>query len=107
MNEVRDQNTWQEKGTSREAWSARYEQLRAGWFSHDIGWGQTLFIRQGMVAWMKAWSTTTPSPSEAQADEAGPQQASSNAVVICGERQRELTWALANLILHRQQEVLV
>ena len=53
---------------SREVWSARYEQLRAGWFVHELTWGQGLFVRQGMAAWMKAWPAAEPSESATRPD---------------------------------------
>ena len=55
---------------------------------------------------MKAWSTATRTESVTCTGDTVFERASSQAAVICGERQRELTRALANLVLHRQQEVL-
>jgi hypothetical protein len=95
-----------DSGTSREAWSARYEQLRAGWFVHELTWGQALFVRQGMAAWMRAWSAAEPSESATRPGSIVPESASSQAVAMGGELQLQLARELANLILHRQQEVL-
>jgi hypothetical protein len=92
-------------GTSCEAWSARYEQLRANWFDQQTGWGQTLFIRQGMAAWIRAWSAATP-PGSMVSGECVASQSTSQSAAIHGELQHQLTRELANLILHRQQEVL-
>lgn len=89
-------------GALPETWSARYEQLRAGWLAHELTWGQALFIRQGMTAWMKAWPTAVPSEATI------PLVAESDAlpsVAMGGELQRQLARELAYLILHRQQEV--
>lgn len=102
---MRNQHTCLEQSTSREAWSARYEQLRTGWFAQEIGWGQALFMHQGMTAWMKAWSTATGSESKTRADGLASER-TSQAVVIHGEQQHQLTRAWVTLILHRQQEVL-
>jgi len=95
-----------DSGISRKAWSARYEQLRAGYLAHEIAWGQALFVRQGMSAWMKAWPMAKPSESASQPDSIVPESVSSQPVTIGGELQRQLTRELANLILHRQQEVM-
>lgn len=95
-----------DSGTSHEAWSARYEQLRAGWFAHELTWGQALFVRQGMTAWMKAWAAAESCESAARADSVVPESDSPQSVSMGGEVQRQLARELANLILHRQQEVL-
>jgi hypothetical protein len=93
--------------TSAEAWSARYEQLRANWLNQEIGWGQSLFIRQGMAAWMKAWPARISSATRAE-DVASESVAApaAPAAVMSGGLRRQLARELANLILHRQQEVL-
>ena len=95
-----------DSGTSREAWSARYEQLRCGWLAHELTWGQTLFVRQGMAAWMKAWSAAEPSESATRPDSILPESDSSQPVALGGQLQRQLARELANLILHHQQEAL-
>lgn len=92
-----------DQGTSPEAWRARYEQLRRDWLNQEIGWGQSLFIRQGMAAWMKAWPAETSSEARAESSECD--AVSSPVVVMSGGLQRQLTRELATLILHRQQEV--
>jgi hypothetical protein len=92
-----------DQGTSSEAWSARYEQLRTNWFHQEIGWGQSLFIRQGMAAWMKAWHAEASSATRAES--VACESVSSPAVGMSGGLQRQLTRELANLILHRRQEV--
>jgi hypothetical protein len=93
-----------DSGASREIWSARYEQLRAGWFVHELTWGQGLFVRQGMAAWMKAWPAAEPSESATRPD--SPESDSSQLVAMGGELQRQLARELANLILHHRQQVL-
>jgi hypothetical protein len=89
--------------TSGEVWSARYEQLRAGWLAHKLTWGQALFIRQGMAAWMRAWPAEELPPlpdSKLGGSDCLP------AAAIGGELQRQLARELAQLILHRPQEVM-
>lgn len=92
-----------ERGGTRETWSVRYEQLRTDWLRQEIGWGLSLFVRQGMAAWMKAWpaeaSPTGTAETVASASDRSPP------VVMTGGFQSQLTRELANLILHRQQEV--
>ena len=91
---------------SRQAWSARYEQLRADWFAQELTWGAALFIHQGMAAWMKAWSAAEPSVSTTQISSVVPESEPSQLVAMRGELQRQLAREVASLILHRQQEVL-
>lgn len=100
MKQVLDSNTL------RETWPARYEQLRAGWFVHELTWGQALFIRQGMAAWMIAWSAAEPSEPATRPESIVPDSDSSQPIAMGGELQRQLARELANLILHHQQEVL-
>lgn len=89
---------------SREAWSARYEHLRAGWLVQELAWGQALFIRQGMAAWMEAWSAAEPAEWAPWCGSVVPELAP-QPVALGGGLQRQLTRELANLILHCQQEV--
>lgn len=86
--------------TSREVWSARYEQLRVGWLAHELTWGQALFIRQGMAAWMRAWPAEEPPKAPL------PDSKQAVSVAMGGERQQQLARELAHLILHRPQEVM-
>jgi hypothetical protein len=95
-----------DSGTSREAWSARYEQLRAGWLAHELAWGQALFVRQGMAAWMTAWSAAAPSESATRPDSIVRESDSPQPIRMGGELQRQLAREFTNLILHRQQEAL-
>jgi hypothetical protein len=90
-------------GTHPEAWRARYEQLRIDWLNQEIGWGQSLFIRQGMAAWMKAWPAEASSATRVESPAC--ESVTSPTVVISGGLQRQLTRELATLILRRQQEV--
>lgn len=93
-----------DQDTSAEAWSARYEKLRTNWLNQEIGWGQSLFIRQGMAAWMKAWPARISSAT--RAEDVASESVAAPAAVMSGGLRRQLARELANLILHRQQEVL-
>lgn len=93
-------------GVAHETWSARYEQLRAGWLVHELAWGQALFVRQGMAAWMKAWPAAELSDSALRPDSIGPERNSAPSVTLGSELQGRLAREFVNLILHRQQEVL-
>jgi len=77
-------------------WNDRYESLRAAWMTGTAGWGQALFLRQGSVAWMKAW----PAEDVAWACDFEAQQAS-DAVELTGELERQVTSELARIILHQ------
>jgi len=92
--------------TSHEVWSARYEQLRAGWLAHELAWGQALFIRQGMAAWMRAWPAEEPSKALLPPDFTHAVSDCLPSVAMGGELQRQLARELAQLILHRPQEVM-
>jgi len=93
-------------GPSREAWSTRYEQLRAGWLVQEFCWGQALLIHQGMAAWMKAWSMAVPSPQTLEAPSPIAKPDSAQNVAMGDALQRQLVHEFTNLLLHRQQEVL-
>jgi len=89
--------------TTREAWAAGYEQLRADWLRQEIGWGLSLLVRQGMAAWMKMWSTQASPPETVES--AATEFDSLSPPVAPQGLQSQLTRELANMILHRQQEV--
>lgn len=42
-------------------WTQQYEDLRSCQFDDQRGWGLSLFMRQGMAAWMRACATEIPS----------------------------------------------
>ena len=86
---------------SCETWTKRYEDLRRDWFEQQIGWGQALFIQQGLIAWMKAWPRESPpSPVSTPVHECEPFE-------VSGQLRRELTSELVNLICHHHQEAFV
>ncbi len=64
-----------------------------------------MFIRQGLVAWMKAWSLTNPVSTSAAPEKAD--LASPQSVEIEGDLRRQLTRELVNIIQHQQAEVAV
>ena len=51
-------------------WNNRYEQLRGlvlgGAGSRERGWGAALVMRQGLVAWMRAWPQRIETPPRRQ-----------------------------------------
>jgi len=81
---------------------AQYEQLRCDALSQEAlpatGLGLALFLRQGMAAWIGAWSEWTktceaPSPSVVRIDTELP-------ITI----RSQLTFILASLLTHPMQE---
>lgn len=48
-------------------WTARYEDLRRQVLEEPTGggWGRSLFVRRGLLAWMEAW------PPDSGSDESG------------------------------------
>ena len=91
-----------------EEWTTRYEDLRRealdGWASGGGRWGYALFVRQGLVAWMRAWPrrSVPERPDEHQTQPAGSDRPSlpSN---LC----QQITTVLVNMILGSRQEVTV
>lgn len=80
-------------------WNDRYESLRAAWMARTAGWGQALFLRQGSVAWMKAWpledvARTCDSPAQEVIDPGG----------LTGELEQQITGQLVNMFLHQQHD---
>ena len=77
-------------------WNDRYESLRAAWVARTAGWGQALFLRQGSVAWMKAW----PVEDVARARHF-PAQERFDPGELTGELERQVTGELVNIFLHQ------
>ena len=46
-------NKIEEDQADSQEWSTRYEQLRQTWVETLRGWGQSVFIRSGMIVWLK------------------------------------------------------
>jgi hypothetical protein len=78
-------------------WNDRYESLRAAWLAWSGGWGQGLFLRQGLVAWMQAWPVEHGSPP-ALLSESGKEIADCQ---LTDDLQRQVTGELVNIILHQ------
>jgi hypothetical protein len=68
-------------------------------------WGQAMFIRQGLVAWMKAWSAANPSSTDVTPETANLNSPQPN--WIDSDLRQELTRELVNIIQHQQVEVAV
>jgi hypothetical protein len=77
-------------------WNDRYESLRAAWVARTAGWGQALFLRQGSVAWMKAW----PVEDVARACDSLAQELIDPGE-LTGELERQVTGELVNIFLHQ------
>jgi len=77
-------------------WNDRYESLRAAWMARTAGWGQALFLRQGSVAWMKAW----PVEDVARSCHC-PAQQRIDPGKLTGELERQVTGELVNIFLHQ------
>ena len=88
-----------------EQWTARYEQLRQQALEPgcgERGWGLTLFLRRGLVAWMRAWPAT--SSAKRQAEQARPQEPQER-MCSCAELRNEVVSVWVNMVLHKQEEV--
>ena len=77
--------------------TARYEQLRNDALS--LGVGRALFLRKGMIAWMRAWSHCT--------QKVAPEMAalSSTAPACSIDIRSQIAALLVGMILGRQSEV--
>lgn len=64
-----------------------------------------MFIRQGLVAWMKACSPTNPLPTSVAPEKTN--LTSPQPIVIEGDLRRQLTRELVNIIQHQQPKVAV
>ncbi len=83
-------------------WNNRYEQLRrlilGGAGSMGRGWGAALVMRQGLVAWMRAWPQRIETPPVRQ-----PHAGAS--VPAVSTDAGALVTALAGMIFSARQEV--
>ena len=87
-------------------WSARYEQLRQQALEQGCGgrgWGLTLFLRRGLVAWMRAWPAA-PS-SEPRREEAKREEPEERLRLSTGVRD-EVVSVWVDMVLNQQEEVL-
>jgi len=93
---------------AKEEWIRRYEDLRRGvveaYTPTQSRWGLTLFIRQGLAAWMHAW------PREPAIHENGKARRLGSDFIDFPERfpswETQIILVLADMILNRPREVL-
>lgn len=82
-------------------WIGRYEDLRHRWLGSSLssasGWGTTLFLRSGLVAWMRAWPQMS-SPQEPRIDHVGSDPAWAPSL------GQEVAMLLVNMLLGRRRE---
>ena len=64
--------------------------------ARTAGWGQALFLRQDLVAWMKAW----PVENVARTSDSHAREVI-NPGELTGELKRQVTGELVNIILHQ------
>ena len=86
-------------------WTARYEQLRQQAVEQGCGgrgWGLTLFLRRGLVAWMRAWPPASlPNPPREEAMREEPEGRMS----LSTELRDQMVSVWVNMVLHKQEEV--
>jgi hypothetical protein len=92
-----------EREASSDAWASRYEDLRRrvtdGGNSLPRGAEVTVFIRQGILAWMRTWREEAPC--------AMPLSAALDSMRLPAGLYAEITQLLVNMLFHNRQEVLV
>ena len=68
-----ESNSCRIPSASIEEWRVRYEDLRLRYLKQGVplnrGWGLSLFISQGLVAWIKAWPSKPPIPPSSSSNE--------------------------------------
>ena len=88
-------------------WTVRYEQLRQQALDQGggrPGWGLTLFLRRGLVAWMRAWAQT---PSLEPRSEQVKREEPEEKVHLSAELHDDVVSVWVNMVLHKQEEVWV
>lgn len=86
-------------------WTARYEDLRREALSGCSSggyWGLTLFMRQGLAAWMRAWP---PCTETGRLSKPPLQQPIINLPSLPSNLRAQITTVLVNMVLGVQQEV--
>lgn len=86
-------------------WRARYEQLRQQALEQGCGgrgWGLALFLRCGLVAWMRAWPQA---PSPAKQGEAARREKPERQPHFSAELQDEVVSVWIDMVLNQQEEV--
>jgi hypothetical protein len=93
---------------AKNGWTCRYEDLRRGavegYAPARNSWGLTLFLRQGLVAWMHAWPRKhvikeNPTGHHLGGSTIGPLE-------LAPSLRTQITLVLADMIFHRPQEVM-
>jgi hypothetical protein len=87
-----------------EDWAARYEQLRKGVLSQATGGGVGLivFLRQGMIAWMRACAcAVAPVPAPKFAQLLNPANS------LPGDVRSQAAVILAGILLHHPTEAML
>jgi len=83
--------------------AAQYEQLRSDVlscpFSRGHGLGLVVFLRQGMLCWMRAWSRYSGGPPPR------PSSSPQTDTILPLEIRNQITIVLAAMIASQQQEV--
>lgn len=87
-------------------WALRYEQLRktalSGYSCNGGNWGMALFIRHGMVGWMRAWPT---SDTLLSTPKYLPSMPIASQTLVPSSLRDQITILLANIVLNSQKEV--
>lgn len=90
-------------GPAPTTWATRYEELRRQVLQEPDrgGWGRTLLLRRGLVAWMQAW----PAEDNETRDETAtkPPDSSTPAALPAGLLE-DLTQVLVNMIFEHRKE---
>ena len=94
---------------TEERWTCRYEDLRRGVVEEFAlvrsKWGLTLFLRQGLVAWMRAWPIEPATPKKSDPHQFGDSLIDFSQRSPSLQTQIALVWA--DMILNRPREVML
>jgi hypothetical protein len=92
---------------AKEGWTGRYEDLRRGVVEEYAPvrshWGLTLFLRQGLVAWMRAWPREPTAPKKSAPPPLGGSPIAFSQRCPLWQTQIALVWA--DMIVNRPREV--
>lgn len=81
-------------------WEARYEHLRNAWLTQCRGWGLSLFVNRGMIAWLRASATPTQDVSPSTVSPSP----STGPIAIPSDCGSELTVVLVDILFHHPME---
>jgi hypothetical protein len=90
-------------GPATTKWATRYEELRRQVLQEPDrgGWGRTLLLRRGLVAWMQAWPAED---NETRDETAAKPPDSSSATALPAGLLEDLTQVLVNMIFEQRKE---